>query len=120
MNEINKNKGETMKQYLNESSWILNTDNPNYLYNCGNTPLLYKLYDLEGDLMYIGKTTTGARRISAHNRDKGWKTSNHSFIDVPLKQQNNIERYLIEHYKPYQNKTFNSLYQGGKKYLYQV
>jgi len=109
-----------MKQYLNESNWTSNSDDPNYLFNCERTPLIYKLYDMDGDLMYIGETCDGARRVSYHNRQKGWMSSNLEFIEVPLEQKSDIEKYLIQHYKPYHNSKFNSLYQGGHKYLYDI
>jgi len=93
-----------MKYYLNESNWVSHMDNPMYLFNCKRTPLIYKLYDINDKLMYIGQTVTGGRRITTHNRDKDWKFSNVKCIEVPAEEQNSIEKYLIKYHQPYNNK----------------
>ena len=95
----------TKINYLNESNWVSHMDNPMYLFNCERTPLIYKLYDTNDKLMYIGKTVTGGRRITTHNRDKGWKFSNVECIEVPAEEQNSIEKDLIKYYQPYNNKN---------------
>ena len=99
MNEINKNKGEIMKHYLNESNWTSASTDPMYLYNCGYTSIIYKLY-VQDKLMYIGETTNGARRPWNHSKNNNWMFSNIECIEVPANKRKSIERYLIKHYKP--------------------
>ena len=96
-----------MNKYIIKDNWISIKDNPIYLFQCGTTPLVYKLIHKD-KIIYIGKTHTGGRRIASHDRDKGWIFDNVECIEVPIDQQGSIEKYLIKHYKPLYNKQHNS------------
>ena len=108
MVKINKKqiKEESMKHYLNESNWISASTNSMYLYNCGYTSIVYKLY-VQDKLMYIGETTNGARRPWNHSKDNDWILSDIECIEVPANERKSIERYLIKHYKPEGNIQHN-------------
>ena len=106
MNEINKNKGEKMKQYLNECNWISACEDPMYLYNCGYTSIIYKLY-VQDKLIYIWETTNGARRPWNHSKNNNWMFSDIKVTEVPANERKSIEKYLIKHYKPTGNVQHN-------------
>ena len=108
MVKINKKqiKEESMKHYLNESNWISASTDPMYLYNCGYTSIVYKLY-VQDKLIYIGETTNGARRPWNHSKNNNWMFSDIECIEVPATQRKSIERYLIKHYKPVGNIQHN-------------
>jgi len=94
-----------MKKYITDS-WISVLKNPMYLFQCGRTSLVYKL-KCQDEIIYIGKTQNGGRRIASHDRDSGWVFDNVECIEVPVNEQSSIEKYLIKHYKPMYNKQHN-------------
>ena len=103
-----------MNQYLDESKWISHLDEPMYLFSCGRKSLIYKLLDENDTIIYIGKTNNGGRRISYHDRhtrnetdiDKAFDFSNVHVIEVSKENQRDIEKYLIQYYKPKYNKQY--------------
>ena len=108
MVKINKQqtKEKSMKQYLNESNWKSASTDSMYLYNCGYTSIVYKLY-VQDKLIYIGETTNGARRPWNHSKDNDWELSDIECIEVPARQRKRVEKYLIKHYKPVGNIQHN-------------
>ena len=99
-----------MMYYLNNENWISQYTDPMYLITCGHDTVLYKLIDVN-EVVYIGKTTNGARRVWEQSAGSGKMFDNVQFIKLKDGDiWNEIEALLIRHYRPKYNDQHNPNY----------
>ena len=93
-----------MIEYLNDpKNWSLCSENPLDLIKAKKNYIVYKLLDSEQNVVYVGETRNGARRMWQHDAEDNYEFSDIEFIMTNARtatENKVIESYIIDMHWP--------------------